>query len=45
MTIQRITVELSGLLAAAIILLGAASLAAAEPAFDIFAASDAVRIF
>ena len=45
MTIQRITVEISSLLAGAIILLGAASLTAAEPAFDIFAASDAVRIF
>ena len=45
MTIQRITVEMSSLLAAAIILLDAASLTAAEPAFDIFAASDAVRVF
>jgi hypothetical protein len=45
MTIQRIAVGLSSLLAAAIILLGATSLTAAEPAFDVFAASDAVRVF
>lgn len=45
MTIRRITGDLSSLLAAALILFDAASLTAAEPAFDIFAASDAVRVF
>jgi len=45
MTIRRTSLGLSILPAAAIILVGAVSLAAAEPALEVFAASDTVRVF